>query len=75
MCPMMDYLHRRGVLAALLCSPAFLLAERTEQVAVVRLPQDFILKVTCRDKTIVLSAQDIVNALESSTDRLTLRPL
>ena len=56
--------RRRGILAALLCSPAFLRAEHIEQTTTVELPQKFTLKVTCQGKTVILSAEDIMSALE-----------
>jgi hypothetical protein len=59
--------RRRGVLAALLSSPAFLRAERIEQTTTVELPKEFTLKVTCHDKTITLTADEIMTALEDRT--------
>lgn len=59
----MDHPHRRGVLAALLASPAFLRAERIEQTTI-ELHRDFKLKIIYRERTITLTAEEIMAALE-----------
>jgi hypothetical protein len=42
-------------------------AERIEQTTTVELPKEFTLKVTCHDKTITLTADEIMTALEDRT--------
>jgi hypothetical protein len=56
--------RRRGIIAALLCSPAFLRAERIDETTTVELPANFTLKVTCQGKTIALTGEEIVFALD-----------
>jgi hypothetical protein len=56
--------RRRGILAALLCSPAFLRAERIEQTTTVELPKEFTLKVISSGKTVTLSSEEIMDALQ-----------
>jgi len=56
--------RRRGILAALLCSPAALRAIHIEQTTTVELPKDFTLRVVCDGKTVTLSADTIMRALE-----------
>lgn len=58
-------MNRRGVLAALLCSPALLHAQQQPKAPfTVELDDNFVLEVKYRERTIKLNAEQVMDSLQ-----------